>query len=369
MRYLLLLVSCVAWGQTGFIPSYPDGNAAGAAYNNQVIDATGEKVAFCGTVWTNDGGSKAIRNLGFMFGSAITKAGGSALTASLQDPSTAAGPPMQPDGTQDETVAIPNASITASAFLLTGNLSADRSVSHGDKLCMVVEYDGAGRLGSDSITLSTATRFGDGRVLAQSTIYTASWADTSGGKIPVMLFKYSDGTYGLLDGSLPMTAPSNTAYNSGSATDEYALKFTVPVSGNIDGVAVNMLAASGADFDIVLYSGTTSIASTSIDSTWINASACSQMAYIAFPKTAITAGVTYYISIKPTTANNVTLCHYTVADNAYLGALPQGIGYIRAGRVDAGAWSDTATALPPIRFRFTPSAAASLAGGSFVVAQ
>jgi len=368
MRCMFLLVSCVAWGQAWY-PSLPEGWSSSSSITSSTIDATGEKFAMCGGVWTPSQGTKSIRKVGFRFGGSITKAGGSALTVSLQSVSTSSGPPIQPDGTKDETVAIANASIPAvNAFYLTGALSADRSVAFGEQVCAVIEFDGAGRLGSDSITFGSVSRnSGSPTTYPNVVLDTGSWASVT--RVPIAVFEFSDGTYGTFDGAYVFSAYNTTAaYNSGSATDEYALKFTVPTNGTLTGVALGVTTAASADFDIVLYSGTTSLASVSIDyNTWD--ALVSSVGYVSFPATALTAGTTYYLAIKPTTANNVTIGGYTVDNNAYLGALPQGTGYIRSGRVDAGSWGDTNTVLPNIRFRFTPSAGGSSASGAYVVAQ
>ena len=368
MRYLLLLVSCVAWGQAGYIPAWPDGSFTNQSISSQTIDATGEKVSYCGTNYAPDGASHSIRKVGVYFNT-VVKAGGSALTLSLQDPSTSTGPPMQPDGTQDQTVAISNASIASTTFVLSGALSADRAVAFGEAVCVVVEFDGSGRLGSDSFGLGSTSRgSGNPATFAETALFTASWASAS--RLPIVIFEYSDATYGTLDGaSVFSAANTSVAYNSGSATDEYALKFTVPMNGYIDGVFLNISIAAGADFDVVLYSGTTSLASKSIDANWWSVVVNGLGGLIAFPKTTVSTGTTYYLSVKPTTANNVTLGGYTVASAAYLAAMPQGTGYIRSGRVDAGSWSETSTVLPSIRFRFTPTANSGAASGAYVVAQ
>lgn len=365
MRPFLFLLSVCCWGQAWF-PTVPNAIGSNVATTGQVIDATGEKVSFCGSLWTPSNGTKSIRKVGILFGSFNTKAGGSALTLSLQNPSTSAGPPMQPDGTQDQTVAIPNASIVNSTFLLTGALSADRSTAFGENLCVVVEFDGSGRLGADSIQIAAVQKYTQ-TVVPTTALFTASWADSA--RLPIALFEFSDGSYGTLDGAMIFSAYNTSiAYNSGSAADEYALKFSPAVSGTINGVQLNMTAASGADFDVVLYQGTTSLASVSVDAnTW--AALVGGFGFIAFPPTSVSSGTTYYIAVKPTTANNVTLGGVTVASNAYLGATPQGTGWVRSSRVDAGSWTDTTTVLPNISFRMTATAGGSSSAGAYVVAQ
>lgn len=369
MRYLiLLLAACSAWGQSGYIPSYwNDLSAGGTASGSMAIDATGEKGAVCGTVYIPDGTARSIRKVGIGFNT-VVKAGGSALTLSLQNVSAAAGPPAQPDGTQDETVAISNASISSSSFLLTGALSADRSVVNGDMLCAVVEFDGSGRLGSDSFQISTFVSLNTNTLFASADLNTGAWAVLSA-RQPVILFEFSDGTYGTLDGASIFTAHTTTAaYNSGSTPDEYALKFTVPVTGVIDGVTLFLTSTTTSNFDIVLYAGTTALATVSIDGNQWGTLTLTP-GFVTIPRTVVSSGTTYYLSIKPTTVNNVTLGGFTVASNSYLGAFPNVTGFIRSSRVDGGSWSDTTTIVPAIKVRFTPSASSGTSGGSFVIAQ
>src|SRR5262245_9299830 len=121
-------------------PSLPYSFAAAPALSTLLlIDATGEEAAFCGRVFFPvRSGTKDVRKVGFRFG-AVTKAGGSALTVSLQDVNLGTGPTMQPDETQDQTVAVANADagFTSNAWYQTGALSADRTVALGELLAVV----------------------------------------------------------------------------------------------------------------------------------------------------------------------------------------------------------------------------------------
>lgn len=368
MRYLILaLVSVAVWGQAWY-PSFPNHEQAGMTSSNVTIDATNEKIAYCGFVETPAGAAKSIRNIGIRTGSTITKSGGSGLTVSLQDISTSAGVPIQPDGTQDQMVAISNADIPAvSTVYTTGNLSADRSVLHGDPLCVVTEFDGSGWQASDVITLSAWGYDGSNPTgLSTTSLFTGSWAASN--RQPFLFFVFSDGTYGSLMASLSAFGGNAAVYNSGTAGgDEYALEFVAPGTGYIDAVQVNGNFTS-SDFDIVLYSGTTALATKSIDANWIGNVNTRQPPYISFPVTNVTGGSTYYLSVKPTTATNLTLSAFAVSSSAQWNAMPSGETWRRAKRVDAGAWTSEPTERPSIWIRFTPTAGSTI-GGSFVVAQ
>ena len=132
-----------------------------------------------GKVWFAERtGTKDIRRVGFRFGT-VTKAGGSAVTVSLQDVNLAAGPPLQPDEVQDQTVAIANADagFATGLWYRTGTLSADRTVAYGEDLCVVFEYDGAGRLGSDVVNIAYSSVGLEGLPHSANVVLkTASWA-------------------------------------------------------------------------------------------------------------------------------------------------------------------------------------------------
>ncbi len=366
---ILLLTACAAWGQAWY-PSLPNQEQTGTTISNLTIDAASEKIAYCGFVWTPAGAAKSIRNVGIRTGTTITKAAGSALTVSLQDISTSAGVPIQPDGVQDQTVAISNANIPAvSTWYTTGNLSADRSVAHGDPLCAVIEFDGAGWQSADVITFSGMGYDGTNPtgLSTVTTFAAAAWGASN--RQPVMYFVFSDGTYGNLDGAIGVGPGTPIAYNSSTAgADEYALKFSFPVAGTIDGVMASAN-YTNSDFDLVMYQGTSALTTKSIDANWIGNVNSRQPTFISFPVTAVVANTAYYLSVKPTTTTNLSLSGFVVTAAAQWDSMPTGQAWHRAKRLDAGAWSDEPTERPTIWVRFTPSVVSSSVGGSFVVAQ
>lgn len=370
-RLLLTLISVACFGQA-WVPMNPPINLSGVGDSSLVtIDATGEIMAHCGYYATPGGGTKSITKVAFRPRS-VTSAGGSGVTLSLQDPSTSAGPPVRPDGTQDQTVGFLLSALTGNTLYMSSALSASRSISQGDPICVAIEYDGSGRLGSDSVTWAGYGR--EALTTAGSpmtTLFSAgSWAAGTGNRVAVMFFENTDGSYGWIDGSFIETLNGTQAYNNGSGTDEYALKFSLPTNGTIDGIRIALSVATSADFDIVLYEGTTALVTKSIDANTWDGTTSQGISVVPIPATSVTASTTYYLAIKPTTANNVTLSHSTVANSAYWGVYPQGTGWIRSGRVDAGSWSDSATIRPFIQVRFTPtSSGGGGSGGSYVVAQ
>lgn len=333
----------------------PFEGAPAASFVSGLIDATGEKFAWIGRVWNKDRATKSIRKVHFCFGT-VVKAGGSGLTLSLQNVDLANGPVYRPDGTPDQTVAIANgdAAFASNTWYTTGNLSADRSVTFGELIAVVIEYDGSGRLGADAVNIRGIPPAGAAsRNLASgSALFTASWAVVNA--TPNVILEFTDGTFGTLDGAYPLSATASVAFNSGSAADEIALQFTPTFNGKIDGASVAMSAAAGADFDVVLYEGTTARATASFDAEVVEGSNSPRLLIAPLSEVSIAAGVTYYLSLKPTTANNVTIYYFDVAAAGHFQAHEADSTWIYNTRVDAGAWGTaTATRRPFMCVRFS----------------
>jgi hypothetical protein len=316
-----------------------------------VIDATGEKVAMIGPVYNKDRASKDITKVGIRFG-AVTKAGGSGLTLSLQDVDATAGPPLTPDGTQDQTVAIAAADVTANTFLKTNALSASRTVAFGEMLAVVVEFDGGGRLGADSFVINTVAVSGTTVGLdTSSSLFTASWASL--GQPPLVLFEFTDGTFGGLSGGMAISDLTAIGqFGQTSATDEYALRFQVPYICKVDGLWMLMrTVANTANFEAVLYNGTTALATVAHDANMTDSTSGNRVFRAHLSEVTLYPGNTYYVALKPVNAasTGILFNYFDVSHNDHLQA-HAGLGDARewylASRADLGAWSPTTTRRP-----------------------
>jgi hypothetical protein len=320
------------------------------SFNSQAIDATGEMYGFMGHVWNSDRATKNITKIGFRFGT-VTKAGGSALTVSLQDVDVASATVYQPDGTQDQTVAIANADagFTSNVWYQTAALSAARTVAFGELVAVVIEFDGAGRLGADAVNISqlgitgaSARNLGGGAALKTG----GTWALATG--MPCIILEFDDGTFGTLDEpSFPVSSTSSLGYNSGSAADEVALEFTVAAACKCDGAWMLLSAAASADFEIVLYDGTTPLATASFDVNILEATTTVRPCFATFAEQTLATGVTYRLALKPTTANSVTICFFDVANANHFQAHPGLLTGSYTTRVNAGSWAAATTTRRP----------------------
>ena len=335
----------------GLIIPNPRGVGGLTALNSKVIDATGEKFAWIGQAWWNDDDtSKSVERVQFLFG-AVTKAGGSALTVSHQNVSTS--PPMQPDETQDGTVAIANAdaSFAANTWYRTGTFSANRTVSKGDLFAVVVEYDGAGRLGADLVNLNNITptaSYPNDRLSGDSLKTGGTWAAAA--TQTNLLLEFSDGTFGQLgQGGWIASAIGTTGYNSGSSPDEFALRFKFPAPVRVNGVwwAVSGVANNSTDFTFLFEDAAGNDLTPPIAIDLSQAGLALGGFYSKmFPPVELQANTEYFSTLRADTVNNVTISHFTVNSAAHFAVMWGGIEWYIASRTNAGAWTPTTTQRP-----------------------
>ena len=334
----------------GYLPQIPhwiEENASLAATGP--IDATGEKIAIIGNVLR----SGNISRVQFLFG-AVTKAGGSGLTVSLQDYNLTSGAPNRPDETQDQTVAIANgdSSFASNTWYRTSTLSSSRAVSVGDRLAVVFEYDGSGRLGSDSVVIAATTapsglsQHGGTRLKTGGT-----WGSTAG--IPILLVEYDDGAVAPLSTSIAISAIGTlTAHHSGTTPDEYALKLVPLVNCKVNGFWA--WASGDGESSVVLYdSASSTLASATLDNPgdWRDTSMRHLVGALA--ETTLTAGQTYRLALKPTSTTTVALRYADVNDATHLSSWGMGAGCCISSRTDGGSWSDTTTRIPMMGLRIS----------------
>lgn len=315
-----------------------------------LIDATGEKIAMCGRVFNKDRSSKTINKVHFRFG-AVTKAGGSNLTVSLQDQALVI--PNQPDETQDQYRAIANADITANTWFTSGLITSDgtdtgskRTVAYNERIAVVIEFDGGGRLGSDSFVVSGLAGSATSNIVSNCLKTGGSWAVIAG--VAVVLFEFSDGTFGTLQNARPVSAINTHTYKQDTGTaDEYALEFQVPWPCKVDGGwAFLTVAAATADYDIILYDGTTPMASGSVSiDGGEHSSANNRYAIFGFAaEVTLAANTTYRLAFKPTqTTSNISVISIDVAAAGHFQAHPGGTAFQYTTRLDSGSWASPTT--------------------------
>lgn len=289
--------------------------------------------------------SGTLRRFHFRIHAAGTPIG---LRASFQDLDAA----MNADLTEDQYRDVSSGSVTAGAWITPGILSSDgtdggtkRTVTHGQFLACVVRGLGAGNV-SLSLPQLQGGGYG-GHLLSPYTDYHngGSWTG-HGPTCGCLLLEYDDGTYAQLDGAeiYPFHAFTDVAFGSGSTPDERGMIWTPDFTCKIKGLWYKT--NSTEVHNVVFYTGTTATETLTIDPDYrTTTNLCRRPVYFAAEHT-LTAGVTYRFVVKPTSGSSISLGQFTVADAAYMAAMPLGTACHLTTRTDGGAFSETPTIRP-----------------------
>lgn len=309
--------------------------------NSTVVDATGEKYAYVGRVWFPDRGTHSIRRCNFRFGSGLVKAGGSALTVSLQDV-TSSGTIGVPDEVQAQTVAIANANaaFAGSTPIVTNDLSADRLCTHGDLIAFVIEYDAAGRLGADTFNLSLVSTSGSRTFLQTNALHKTGgvWSLVSSVS-PNIAFECSDGTRGGLAGGLHLRTTATHTFQSGTNPDEWGLGFISPFDFMMDGVLIPLSAAAAANFEVILSDDAGVIFTRTYNGNTLNGTS-NRPGYFPFNgEYLIKKNKQYYVSVEALNANNIICTSVEAYDATYTTLYPGGPNFQTVSRNNKGAWA------------------------------
>jgi hypothetical protein len=321
------------------------------------IAATGDKIAIGGRVWVQgrDTDDDAffppepifynLTRVGFKWGS-VTKSGGSGMTVSLQDMYTFpdSGYP-RPDETKDQTVAVSNgdSSFASNTWYRTGAFGSARQVQHNEKLCVVIEYDAAGRKGSDSVSIV-------GRAAVSEQLLTpwisrklsGTWTPES--SWPILVLEFADGSFGTLEGSWASNGESLLSFSSNSSPDERGLRFSLPWTCQVDAIVAWM--GHSANFDLSLYQDTTVLMEQAYSGA--NIYTVLDLKEFTFPPVTLSAGVQYTIGLRCETPSPfiTELLIDTLHSAAHREVRGQ-TDLAHVARTNEGAWSTISTSQIP----------------------
>lgn len=271
-----------------------------------------------------------------------------AIKVSFQDIDPATG---NPDGAIDQFRVVATGSVTV-GWMAPGLMTSDgtntgvkRTVSVGDLLCVVFEFDST----AGDVKFSTTSRTNASALMADGMAYTSTnngSAWTKSGDVLCMALKYDDGSYAYVGPLVwPVTSLTTRTYNSGSTPDERGLYFSLPVGVSVSGAWV--LGAWTGDATITLYDtdGTTVIASAPQDKDNDLGSTAPIPFWFTAPVT-LTASGNYRLTVLPTSATNLSIYELNVNASALMAGMAGGTAMIGTSRTDAGAWTQDGTVRP-----------------------
>lgn len=345
-------------GQTPMLYDLIVQGVVSPAFGSSTLTTSTGRVAIIGQVWhpTVKTGTINIRKVHFRLG-AVTFNALSTFRVSLQNVSLTAGPPYQPDGTQDQTYDYVGTGLTANAWNATGNLSADRAVdlsaiSPGDAnssfLAVVLEYQAF--TAADSIAvigLNMGTGTIDTGTGGNFMVYNgATWGFVSN-NVGIIALECDDGTYAFIENTAPITNLSTVSVASNGAIRAAGLRFRVPVELTIDAIGLGFSSPNGADGSIVLYDsdGTTVLRTSSIDNDSVSGTAFSHKV-VRIPPVTLAANTYYRLVFESTTTTATTVNYADFNVAGLLDSMAGGQDFHWTQRDSAGVWTETTTRRP-----------------------
>jgi hypothetical protein len=327
-----------------WIPGRVHSSIASMSVSSLLIDAAAEKIAFVFRVPK----SGTLDKFEFMR-TTVAQAPSNGLKCSFQDIDLTTG---DPDGVADQYRVV--SVTTAAAWTVPGLMTSTgadggvkRVVPRGDLLAAVVEFQSFNA--SDSALLLMGNGNGTdslgGSVFVDH--YTGAWSKQYALMTNIGL-KYDDGTYGFVagQGGMAIQQINTTTFNSTSGINELGLYFKFPVPVTVGGFWARVdVPTVAADFSAVLYDtdGTTPLATATVDGDLVYTGG--RNIYGPFPSEVTCARDTFYrLSIKPTTANNISVYDIQTASAALMDAHEGGQSFYYSQRTGGGgSWAETAT--------------------------
>lgn len=327
---------------------------------SNLLDASGEKLA---AVFR----APKTGTLGKVRFRTATVTTGDTMKVSFQDVDMATG---NPDETADQYRTVSVASGDDNTWISTGIITTDgtdsggkRSVTRGDLLAIVIEFDSFVAGSMNIVNSSTPVDYGNG---CYTTLKTGgTWAKTTA-TAGCLELEYDDGSLAYTDTLLPGFNTAGTAA-SNTTPDEVALCFSFPVGVTVGGAFV--IIDLDAACDVVLYDsdGTTALATVSLDSD-VRAGTTVNGTLVVFPSEIdLTANSSYRLAIKPTTTTAVGYRYFDVRAAGSMDMFDLGQNACWSQRTDAGAWTETTTRRPRMSLLVTKVNDGSGGGGGAYV--
>jgi hypothetical protein len=275
----------------------------------------------------------SIRKVHFLLG-AVTSA--TDVDVRIETVSTTDGNPTGTLWSANTRATLPAASLVASTWTQSPQLTADATVAKGDMVAAVLTPTGTPNF---VLTQYVTGVSGSTRLPYGTSHNGTSWSKSN--SLSVFAIEYSDGTFAEMPQTFPISSINTHVFSSSSNPDEYALRFMLPFTARIAGAWC--MATTDGDFELVVYDGTTVLSTTTFDKD-IRQGTGGGVHYfrLAQPVT-LTANTAYRLAIKPTTTTGLTLFSMDVNNAAIMAQLPGGQQFFHSTRVDGGAWTDLQT--------------------------
>ena len=253
--------------------------------------------------------------------------------------------PARPSGTLVGTNTNVSVSLAASDdnVIKQALLTSPAAVTKGQLLAFVLVLSGAGSVILQAFDTPYTTIFPMSMREVSSV-----WQTPSANTVSLGL-KYDDGLYSAIKDSQLAVGGSPTQENfaNNTAIRELGNRFTLPFAARVSGVWCKVTNTSSAAYDLVLYEGSTQVASYSVSGTLKQANG--GILNFEFPTDYITKpGQVYRIAAKPTSTTTIGV-DWTAVDSAAQMRASFGLDSVYyTTKNSVGAWTDDQTKMAEI---------------------
>lgn len=283
--------------------------------------ASTQKIVYFGRVyqkdkWFRNGNTtKNLSHVSFSTNTSVCAACTSTVQVDIEGVSVSAGPPGQPDGvilsSGGAVSTLLLSTLGTAAAWKTGmpNFTTPPAVTYGQLIAVVWSFStySAGTLNLLGGTgLADIASHGPNIATFNGTTWAAKFL------VPNITLEFDDGTIGTLSGSMPyVSTANNDTFNSGSSPNEYGMTFSLPFNYQIDALCANVQVASASStFVVELTDMNGNVIATTGTIDGHTARATGGTPTISnFPINVVPLkkNVTYFVGVRPLTANNVTI--------------------------------------------------------------
>jgi hypothetical protein len=322
-------------------PAFGFSTSSGFA-GTTTMDAAGDQVA----VVFRAPKTGTLAKVGFRTGTVTT---GGTLRVSFQD----VGGDGNPDEVEDQFADVVVVDTDDNVAFLTGNITDDgtaggvkRTVTKGDVIAIVIRLTTAGNLQVLSRQFNGQPEPSSATTYRRNDVAGGAWSLTS--TTNGLTLEYSDGTYAPIHDLNPfLEALVSYSVTTATTPDEVGIKIVPPVDMEVTGIfALLATVNTGSTASFVLYDAADAIlASATLDGDQRKASgALDRYAFLFASAVTLTAGLTYRVTVLPT-VGTWTVIAGELMNAAARGAMPGGTNVQGTTRTDAGAWTDSSTAI------------------------
>ncbi|MGE5512374.1 MAG: hypothetical protein ACM31O_14095 [Bacteroidota bacterium] len=318
------------------------------------IDATGEKIAYCGRVFIDGrpASAKTLSSSGgkihFRTGAVTFANGGTTVDIGIQDIDATVGPGPRPDGTFDVKTTLTGGvdTLSANSWITLAMATGSKSIAHGDYICIV--FDMTARAGSDSIVVQGIQRR-IGGIPFTNTFTGGAWSIDGANTIGTCLIEFDDGTLATLMGVIPGALGADL-FGDTSNPDERGLLFRLPWDVDIEALwhAFGSNGQSTPDGTLTLYEDPLGTPS-ALETFPLTAEAdINGVAFLPLDVAVSLARDTdYCLAMKGTATAGVRMPRFQFANAAYRRFISNGLNLRLGSRNNlSGAFTEDATIIP-----------------------